>query len=126
MREIKFRAWDEHTKKMLTWSEIDSLDKDGFEFAIDILCGANGKIPLQYTGIKDKNGVEIYEGDICKTETSAFKEDDFKVGVVKFNNGAFVRKIIYSSGNYGYHDLFPKHCEVIGNIYDNHELLDEK
>ena len=74
----------------------------------------------QYTGLKDKNGTEIYEGDIVKID-----EENYKY-IVKFYDGCFVGVSIYDEhyeqakilGN-----LFTLEIEIIGNIYDNPDLL---
>lgn len=122
MREIKFRAWNEKLKCMhVTDSvslcidgEICYLDTDG-EWVADM---ANRITLMQYTGLKDKNGTEIYEGDIVKT---------------KYNNAVLIKWI--KTGFYpcrqGKTDQYNKvtnwNCvtrgEVIGNIYENPELL---
>lgn len=140
MREIKFRAWDEQNKVMHNEVEFIRSGIDGNDwilFKSDKQKLEDGNVLnnpyfqqqiklMQYTGLKDKNGVEIYDGDICKTLHSAFRDDDNTIGIVEFYNGRFSRKIKYPSGQYNYHDLFNFHCEVIGNIYENPELLESK
>jgi uncharacterized phage protein (TIGR01671 family) len=85
----------------------------------------------QYTGLKDKNGVEIYEGDIVEIDNFPYEID--------FHGGAFhVRDIRARDENFGedgedyyyfHDDLLVEHrfiCKVIGNIYENPELLETK
>jgi uncharacterized phage protein (TIGR01671 family) len=69
----------------------------------------------QYTGLKDKNGKEIYEGDIISTDL------DRPFNIVVFRNGAFVFQC-HDNGK-DYYDYMFSYGEVIGNIYENPELL---
>ena len=64
MREIKFRAWDETEKYMYNWENLINQNLKNI-FTITEQCGY---VLMQYTGLLDKNGKEIYEGDIVKTK----------------------------------------------------------
>lgn len=110
-RKIKFRIWNDYDKKMIRWNEL--LEKN---LANIFTIPSYNKWLMQYTGLNDKNGKEIYEGDIVRI----FKGD---ICVVEYNYNGFGLKVIDESKNYGYVDFIDYRIEVIGNIYDNPELL---
>ena len=140
MREIKFRVWFEnvkrgkkkgneiiwHTKSYYDYNPI--IDNNGLlevESGWDICGNSDENYFLeQYTGLKDKNGKEIYEGDIVLDYYDG--EDTF---IVKWDKDA-VSFILTDTDNIvcvNFYDYFPdKELEVIGNIHENQELLKEK
>lgn len=114
MREIKFRAWDKDgIFGMIYVSLGDFLDKpQEFEG------GLQEFEIMQYTGLKDKNGKEIYEGDIIQWPDPEVCGIDR--GPVVYGDGWF-----YADGWCGKGSPAYKECEVIGNIYENPELLEK-
>lgn len=113
MREIKFRAWMKHDKVMLSHEQLMSIPvtyHDVFE--------GNNKYPcMQYTGLKDKNGVEIYEGDILQSYARTY------LGKVKFEDGCFIFENNRFKTNTLIHFMGDTYFEVIGNIYENSDFL---
>ena len=131
-REIKFRAWDKKRKKMIKVGEIN-FNQVG---ELDYIVSTNGDILgwdfilMQYTGLKDRNGKEIYEGDIvkCCKDGKEFigeiiwgKFAKFLVDLCNLKNDGG----IYDFSHFIYDEVRNRivNLEVIGNIFENPELL---
>jgi uncharacterized phage protein (TIGR01671 family) len=141
MREIRFRSWDKIRKEMLysdTQKDFDKMlihwdfingwsatrAKDRF-----VLSNANAVL-MQYTGLKDKNGKEIYEGDIVKAFYDKKYPFHYKIVFnqkiacywaepIQLNHAVTTTKPLYDII-----EIF-ENCEVIGNLYENPELLNQ-
>ena len=130
MREIKFRAWDgmewvyssavDYVEIENTWRIFDQLNEEW------LYCLQ----PYQYTGLKDKNGREIYEGDLYKftishdmynPESGHTTFEVVHVKAVTFEDGAFYHGTHLLSEIIEFDDSFT----YVGNIYENPELLEE-
>jgi len=136
MREIKFRAWDKRNNCM---EKMDNL----YWFEEQMVCSVEEAekdryIIMQYTGLKDKNGVEIYEGDRIWFDVLQYhlKADDKK---------QYIYKVVYENASFGVKPVYPEHVneddvryrafwisedeemwdknyfEVIGNIHEGEE-----
>jgi hypothetical protein len=129
MRPIKFRAWiksgfDDDVKPFM--ADVASLDYSEFGNSLktpedDNEWGEKNYIIMQFTGLKDKNGKEIYEGDVVRNERG-------EIGKIIFSSGAFVSEYLppYNWDAMEPCDGLLDRQEVIGNIYEHGELLNEK
>lgn len=130
MRDKKFRAWDIIGKVMLDWSclrqtAFNQLSIHDQHKAKNIFVPLMYKAftnpnftMLQYTGLKDKNGKEIYEGDILTSKSNVLL-------FVEWYRTGFVFKIQHTNSSMGM-DGVSGVCEIIGNIYEHKNLLNGK
>jgi len=146
MREIKFRHWDRNFMNYDPGHEPGDIGvtmiNEWFEYEEKFNC-----IIMQYTGLKDKNDKEIYEGDICEFIVGCERDRYSEI-----NNGLECSYVVieYQNMSYGYQVVFPElsheddrewssfwrdeektmwnndYFSVIGNIHENPELLKEK
>lgn len=120
MREIKFRMWDPYKKEFK-----ECIDYYTFDIRITPEAIEDGLI-TQYTGLKDKNGKEIYEGDIVLFTNDLWYpsegEDPNWLGKISWNNKCSCYEV---EGNYMLYDVYDNTCEVIGNIYETLDKLDK-
>lgn len=136
-REIKFRAWNKKDKVMVDVAAMN-LGPSGLwsliEYAYDAeLQLADNYELMQYTGLEDKNGREIYEGDILKVTG---EDGESYVAIVKWfgdeDYPAFDLEGIPAAWNYDANALATifqsgvETCEVIGNIFEDKQLLEGK
>jgi len=140
MREIKFRAWITIPRETISYLHENTVedgnmsrsfsftDFDGSYFILEC-CDISDMIIMQYTGLKDKNGVEIYEGDIVKMGENYHETIANRKWRVTWQQVNFLWA--FETGRdefwkmYTFSDLNPHDgdCEVIGNIYENPEPL---
>jgi uncharacterized phage protein (TIGR01671 family) len=130
MRQIKFKIYDKELKESHV-EELQDLCEDDYWYdgetdVWSVLYDSHNEqerfVALQYTGLKDKNGTEIYEGDILQIlggwRSQGFYEYDEKVCIKDYIFNSYnLMMIINQIGN--------ESVEVIGNIYDNPDLLKE-
>ncbi|CDN24250.1 prophage P1 protein 30 [Lacticaseibacillus rhamnosus] len=130
-REIKFRVWDHNTDTMMI--------PDNFEFCDGEICwidagreagpksgndGDPGQFEImQYVGLHDKNGREIYEGDVLDI---GLRNQDGKPVIAPVSYETYAAGYVLDNGGNGIWQRLTEDCEVIGNIFENPELLEGK
>ena len=111
MREIKFRAWSKKEKYMYKWKQIHNGNLDDMIADKDVIL-------RQYTGLKDINVKRIYEGDVCLMQL----KDTVIEGKITYHSPCFTLNTNSDSWDLdNYYSI-----KIIGNIYENPELLEEK
>jgi uncharacterized phage protein (TIGR01671 family) len=138
MREIKFRAWE--GTGMINVCDL-AFYEDAYKINDDIRSHYEQWPLMQFTGLKDSKGKDIYEGDICSMDCLTAKEgtvidndvdeeptflvppsNDYMLGEVKFKNGMF--GLFFHSDEEGeYMAELDSDIEIIGNVYENPELI---
>ena len=116
MRKIKFRAWDKLNKEMINFESINFQERRVYKDTVSYRKFNDIEL-MQYTGLKDMKGKEFYEGDIL---FESFGEEYSKI---VFDNGSFRAEVDECSLDL---EDYSNICEVVGNIYENPELLGDK
>ena len=133
MRERKLKIWDKENNVMISMCNIPfEINCNMQEFLEIIICGYSDRyIPLDYTGLEDKNGIEIYEGNILGVPNPAIKYV-VKFGEYHYNPdydthengvGFYMETIGSKEEKRGLENA--TYIKVIGNIYENPEILKE-
>ena len=121
---IKFRAWHNELGRMMSisdmWFNVDSLGEIGLNDSVmnDYITVSPDEIELmQSTGLKDKNGKEIFEGDVVSIDT-----DEFDLLFVKYESGIYW--LMDDEECVEHLSDYYKYVSIVGNIYENPELLE--
>lgn len=138
-REIKFRAWSPKTKRMYSAEEMAKdqmtllptgrfINVHSISTELSEIYSWDEMLPLQYTGLKDKNGKEIYEGDIIESLEKMFGGNGEKQNrEVRFEGGAFmIGSVDLSIVTEDMPNGLSFEPVVVGNIYENPKLLKEE
>lgn len=136
MNRPKFRVWDKEEQKFADWpvyfnltnSEIVTELWYGYQIQVEEAIQDSNYIAQQSTGLFDKTGTEIYEGDILKVFVLG---DEGAIAKVIFKNGMFgieddMHGYGYDKGLYSLHQILSlRDAEILGNIYQDEHLLEE-
>jgi uncharacterized phage protein (TIGR01671 family) len=134
-RTIKFRVWDVHNGKMIDpdrWGNDLVMDMDGelkwykehsYQGGMLDISGTASLVLMQYTGLNDKAGQEIYEGDVVENH---HPEKTSGIYIVRFSLSDFGTRFEIVNHTTGLNRWWKEAtCRIIGNIYENPELLNQ-
>src|SRR5699024_6625964 len=135
MREIKFRAWDTEKNKMVKVDTIDFYNGNvnDVDFYNQEIHFGYSTVLMQYTGLKDKNGTEIYEGDVVQylEHKRTYHDYENESAYVEYNESKCRFELNKGKGNTETFCSFSKfgtdeeQVEVIGNVFEDGELLND-
>ncbi|QFR62514.1 hypothetical protein LH991_16245 [Schleiferilactobacillus harbinensis] len=111
-REIKFRAWNGHN--MFNNIQVGAM------YLGDLIADPQWHL-MQYTNFKDKNGREIYECDVLDI---GLRNQDGKPVMAPVSYQAYAAGYVLDNGGNGIWQRLTENCEVVGNIYENPDLLE--
>jgi uncharacterized phage protein (TIGR01671 family) len=129
MRPIKFRAWNKDKKTMSVPDHLGFTEGELICIDFDAIVPYGSFELMQYTGLKDKTGKGIYEGDIVKYKFDYINYGNSKTDIIiqeiKFKNGAFYPRPHLDICEDKYYTTNAYDFEIIGNIHENIELLEQ-
>ena len=133
MRPIKFRAWDASEKELVGWGALIHDPDNWFNTMLLDVHEDKSDVLMQYTGLKDKNGVEIYEGDYLRRFDSDGDRDiwlyevRWQATIASFLMYKHAIPVLgHAAQELWFADGSGLRYEVIGNIYENPDLLETK
>lgn len=123
MREIKFRVWDKDDREMIYGIDECLMNWDNLKRRVDRFLNMPSHIPvMQYTGLKDRDSKEIWEGDIIEYELTGYPKDKCKGKVFWDDERAGFDPFVDYDDDCNIH-VDMETVKKIGNIYENPELL---
>ena len=122
MRKIKFRGWHTEGKEMVYMHQLPLHSRYPKRSLADVFSNLHMNwVLMQYSGVKDKEGAEIFEGDIIKTGDNKFR------GVVEYESHCYhINRYQHGVKMASGINMYYSGIQVIGNIYENKDLLNER
>ena len=123
MRDIKFKAWHTESATMVCFNN-EKLCNDEYQrlHLANLMAGKHGDVLMQFTGLQDKNGVDIYVGDVVSQKLNCLWDEGRHNLEVRFNHDQFQTGNVKSYSSL-YSAVQSCDAEVIGNIHQNPELI---